>query len=200
MCERGQIAANEVLWIGDTWIDYPGNQTQRVRDLARAAGSLGPDEDYRSAATAAVSLSQIIDQFRSAPAPPVRVLLMDGGTWETLNSSGSPDVIAGVLATFERFLADLATEGVVEHVVYMLVPELPPIFGVAELRPGLMAACEASTVPCHFLDLQPFWAATADDQGRSEYTDSSGIQASELGANLIGEQIWSIMQENCIAQ
>jgi hypothetical protein len=57
-----------------------------------------------------------------------------------------------------------------------------------------MAACEASVVPCHFLDLQPLW------QGRSELTAPDGIQPSELGAMLIGSEIWSIMVNNCIAQ
>jgi hypothetical protein len=47
-------------------------------------------------------------------------------------------------------------------------------------------------VPCHFLDLQPRWA------GHPEYSD--GIQASSAGASVIADSIWSIMQDECIAQ
>jgi hypothetical protein len=36
--------------------------------------------------------------------------------------------------------------------------------------------------------------------GHPEYTDGSGIQASEAGATVIAEEIWRIMQDNCIAQ
>jgi hypothetical protein len=57
-----------------------------------------------------------------------------------------------------------------------------------------MDSCEQSAVPCHFLDLDPLW------QGHPEYTDGSGVQASEAGAIVIADQIWAIMEANCIAQ
>jgi hypothetical protein len=50
-------------------------------------------------------------------------------------------------------------------------------------------------VPCHFLDLEPLWT------NHPEYTDSTNnIQASEAGAIVIADQIWKLMQDNCIAQ
>jgi hypothetical protein len=49
-------------------------------------------------------------------------------------------------------------------------------------------------VPCHFLDLQPFWL------GHSEYTAAGEILASEAGAQVIADSIWAIMQDNCIVQ
>jgi hypothetical protein len=55
-----------------------------------------------------------------------------------------------------------------------------------------MDSCEQSAVPCHFLDLEPLW------QGHPEYT--AGIQASEAGAIVIADEIWAIMEGNCIAQ
>jgi hypothetical protein len=186
-----------VLWIGDTWILLPGTQTRRVRDLARAAGSLAPDQDYvNRASSLAPPLSAIVNQYetRQAGTTKVKVLLMDGGTVDTIQSGGSPASVTAVVAEFRAFLAQVASDGTVEHVVYFLQPELPAIDGVAALRPGLTAACDESTVPCYFLDLQPFWV------GHPEYTDGSGIQASEAGATVIAEEIWKIMQDNCIAQ
>jgi hypothetical protein len=53
-------------------------------------------------------------------------------------------------------------------------------------------ACEASAVPCYFLDLQPFFT------GHPEYVD--GIQATDAGAVVQGDAIWNVMQQNCIAQ
>jgi hypothetical protein len=91
-------------------------------------------------------------------------------------------------------LDEVASDGTVEHIVYFLYPELPTIAGVAALRPGMQAACAASTVPCHFLDLQPLW------EGHPEYTGGDTIHPSQAGGNVIAESIWAIMQENCIAQ
>lgn len=195
-CPHGQVNASEVLWIGDSWIIIPGNQHTRVRDLARTSGAIGMNDDYVVAAAAASTLSRIVDQYDSQEAgyTKVKVIIMDGGTWDTYLSSGSDASITKVRNTFEQFLAKVASDGTVEHIVYYLVPELTTVPGIAELRPHLQQACAESTVPCHFLDLQPLWA------GHPDYTASDGIQASEAGAAVIADAIWSIMRENCIAQ
>ena len=52
----------------------------------------------------------------------------------------------------------------------------------------------ASTVPCHFIDLQPLWS------GHPEYTDGSGILPTDAGAGVLADAIWSVMQQDCIAQ
>jgi hypothetical protein len=185
-----------VLWIGDTWILIPGTQHERVREHAFMAGILGPDEDYENRAEPSTFLSDIVGQYEAQQAGPtkVKVLLMDGGTFDTIMAGGSAASVTAVASEFEQFLTKVASDGTVEHVVYFLMPELPMISGVAELRPLLRAACSASTVPCHFLDLQPFW------EGNPGYTDGSGFQASVAGATVIADEIWKIMQQNCIAQ
>ncbi|MGD0838660.1 MAG: hypothetical protein ABSB49_18645 [Polyangia bacterium] len=94
--------------------------------------------------------------------------------------------------TFTQHLAKVASDGTVQHIVYFLYPELQTIPGVAALRPGVQQACKDSLTPCDFLDLQPLWAP--------EYTAADGIDASDAGASLIANQIWTIMQRNCIAQ
>jgi len=189
-----------VLWIGDTWIQIPGTQHTRVRDLARAAGTIGSDEDYANEAAAATDMAAIRKQYRmrQSGTTKVKVLLMDGGTWDPIAAQARGDPIAPAIdqciSTFQDFLAETASDGTVGHIVYFLVPELPTVPGVATMRPRLQQACADSAVPCHFLDLQPLW------QGHPEYTAPDGIQASEAGARVIADSIWSIMQNNCIAQ
>lgn len=195
-CERGATSPDEVLWIGDSWVTIPGLQHERVRDLARAAGALGKNSDYANLAAPATTISDITAQYssREAGGIKVRVLIMDGGTWDTLTANGSATSVSRAVAGFKDLLAKVASDGTVEHIVYYLMPELPSIPGVAALRPELTRACAESSVPCHFLDLQPLWS------GHPEYTASDGIQASEAGATVIGDQIWAIMRAQCIAQ
>lgn len=195
-CTSGGVAADEVVWIGDSWLKIPGVQQTRVEELARQAGALQADEEYVSLATEASDLAAVVRQYetRKAGLPP-KVLIMDGGTWDTIFPSGSEDPVPRVVADFIDFLALVESDGSVQHIIYMLVPELPTIPGVAELRPGLLDACNDSAVPCHFLDLQPLW------EGNPDYTSMpDGIQASVQGATVIADEIWSIMQRECIAQ
>lgn len=199
-CASGRVLASEVLWIGDSWIQIPGTQHTRVRDLARATGAIGPSEDYANEAAPATDMAAIAQQYRTqqSGATKVKVLLMDGGTWDPIAAQmmGDPigPAIDNAVSTFAAFLTEVASNGTVEHVVYFLMPELPTIPGVATMRPLLQQACASSVVPCHFLDLQPLWL------GHPEYTARDGIQASEVGARVIADSIWAIMQSNCIAQ
>ena len=200
-CPRAQILASEVLWIGDSWIQIPnGTQHNRVRDLARAAGAIGPNEDYVDLAAPAMFMTDIANQYamQESGGTKVKVLLMDGGTWDPIAAQMSgasvPDAINHSVSAFQKFLAQVASDGTVQHIVYFLVPELSTVPGVATMRPLLQQACADSAVPCHFLDLQPLW------MGHPEYTAPDGIQASVAGATLIGDSIWSIMRQNCIVQ
>lgn len=202
ICEHGQVAANEVLWIGDSWIIDPGTQRSTVRDLARAAGTIGDNEEYPSSAMAAAPMSQIAQQYdaRESGTPKVKVLLMDGGTWDPIAAqmagTSIPDAIDTSIQTFVQFLAKVASDGTVEHIVYFLVPELMNIPGVAEMRPRLRQACESSSVPCHFIDLQDVWR-----QGDlKKLTAINGFQASPDGGIAIGQAVWATMRSSCIAQ
>jgi hypothetical protein len=199
-CSASPVLASEVLWIGDTWIQIPGTQHTRVRDLARAAGTIGPNEDYANEAAAATDMAAIAQQYRTqqSGSTKVKVVLMDGGTWDPIAAQAKGEPIGPAIDTaindFQAFLSEVASDGTVEHIVYFLVPELATVPGVATMRPRLQQACVDSAVPCHFLDLQPLWL------GHPEYTAPDGIQASEAGARVIADSIWSIMQDNCIAQ
>jgi len=135
---------------------------------------------------------------RESGATKVKVLLMDGGTWDPIAAQMSGGSVATAiensLSTFQQFLAKVASDGTVEQIVYFLVPELATIPGVATMRPRLQQACTGSAVPCYFIDLQPYWS------GHPEFTAADGIQSSEAGALLIGNLIWATLVDNCIAQ
>src|SRR5262245_31302080 len=175
----------------------PGSQLTRVRDLARAAAAIGPNEDYVNVAAPGTTMSAIANQYdtREMGATKVKVLLMDGGTWDTIQGNGSDASVTAAATAFNQFLAKVASDGTVEHVVYFLPPELSGIPGVAALRPLVQQACTPSVVPpCHFLDLQPLWA------NHPEYTAPGNVFASDAGAQVLANAIWAIMQQNCIAQ
>jgi hypothetical protein len=195
-CGSGRVNPNAVVWIGDSWVTVPGVQHTRVRDLARASGAMGPSDDYVVLAAPSTSMSMIADQYstREAGAIPVQVLIMDGGTWDTLTAGGTDSSVAKAVGGFKQLLSKVASDHTVQNIIYFLQPELPSIPGVAALRPQLMQACDESTVPCYFIDLQPLWA------GHPEYTAGDGVQSSTAGATVIADQIWATMREHCIAQ
>jgi len=196
-CTPGSVSANEVLWIGDSWILVTPTTHTHVRDLARTAGVIGPNDDYVVGAVAASPMSAIASQYamREAGATKVKVVIMDGGTWDTIIANGSDASVNSVVMTFGQFLSDVAADGTVQHIVYFLPPELSAIPGVAALRPLLTQACSASTVPCHFLDLQQIWSA------HPEYTDTNlGFLPTDMGSKAVADAIWAVMQQNCIAQ
>jgi hypothetical protein len=195
-CAHAQVAASQVLWIGDSWVLNPGNQHTAVRDSARAAGAIGPSDDYTIAAAAGATMAATAGQYdaQEAGASKVEVVIMDGGTWDTLIANGSAASVTTAADGFNQFLTKVAADGTVAHIVYYLMPELPAIPGVAALRPLVQQACAQSQVRCHFLDLQPLWA------GHPEYTASDGVFASDAGGAALAAAIWSIMQQSCIAQ
>lgn len=199
-CQKGQVAGNEVLWIGDSWIQIPGNQYTIVRDLARAAGALDSGESYVNSAVSGSPIATIINQYTTyqAGSTKVKVLVMDGGGIDVMQQGKSQASVDGVVDKVEAHFAKVATDGTVQHIIYYTYPQLPaagPGRDVGPmLQPGLQAACEASSVPCHYLYLEPLFA------GHPEYIGDDNLHASEVGARVIAEAIWEIMQENCIAQ
>jgi hypothetical protein len=204
-CPSGQILASEVVWIGDSWAFRPGTQHTRLTELARQAGTLALNEDYSfDLPKDGASMADVARQYemRQAGATKIKVLLMDGGTWDpviaNLTGMSVPAAMDDSIANFKAFIAKVENDGTVQHIVYFLMPELPTIPGVAEMRPQLQRTCAESAVPCHFLDLDPLWEMRRNDE--PSYTADDGIQASEKGGTVIAEAIWQIMQDECIAQ
>jgi hypothetical protein len=195
-CAHAQVPANQVLWTGDSWQLVPvGAEAHTdVLAMARTAGAAGLTENYAVAAAPATTMAQIAAQYTSqeATATKVKVLIMDGGTWDTITNN-SATTVNDVATTFNDLLSTVATDGTVTDVIYFLMPDLIP--GVTALRPLLEQDCAASPVRCHFLDLQQFWTNPTD------YTTSTNPPVPTAdGALVIAQQIWAIMQASCIAQ
>jgi len=198
-CAHAQVPASEVVWIGDSWVTVPGNQVTGVEDKARAANAIGPSDVYTVDAANGTVMTQIAAQYtaQEATATKAKVVIMDGGTLDTIMSNGSSASVTKVEATFMQLLGTMASDGTVTDVIYFLVPDLTTIPGVTALQPLLQADCAASAVVrCHFIDLRQPWS------GHPEYTNTvSGVSfPSEAGAGVIADAIWSVMQQNCIAQ
>jgi hypothetical protein len=197
-CAHAQTSANEVLWIGDSWILVPGVQHTRVRELAIEAQAIAPGDDFPMSATGGAYMTDIANQYsaRQAGATKVKVLIMDGGTWDTIKANGAAATVTGVVSTFSQLLATVADDGTVQHVIYFLPPELATIPGVAALRLPLQQACAQSKVACHFIDLKDRWT------GHPEYTvTSAGIPIpTDAGGAAIADEIWKVMQQSCIVQ
>jgi hypothetical protein len=197
-CPHAQVPANEVLWIGDSWVLVPNGEPHTdVRDLARAAGAIGPTDDYTIGAVAATTMTQIAAQYSAQESTGTmpKVLIMDGGTWDTITNGTAAATINGVASAFTQLLSTVANDGTVTAVIYFLVPELSNIPGVSTLHPLLQQACTASTVPCYFIDLQPIWS------GHSEYSTTTAPPVpTSAGATAMADAIWAAMQAHCVAQ
>jgi hypothetical protein len=179
-----------------------GQQHTRVRDLARATGAIGPNDDYVVGAAAATTMSMIASQYdtQEASATKVKVLIVDGGTWDTIqaNNSGGAAAVPGAATSaanaFSQLLTNVASDGTVQQIIYFLPPEIQTIPGVADLRPLVSQACQQSSVPCHFLDLNMLFS------GHPEYIGAGNFLPTDAGAVVLGDAIWALMQQYCIAQ
>jgi hypothetical protein len=191
-CPPDEVAPGEVALIGDAWIRIPAS---RISEKARAAGTIGQDDAFVNLAADGVPIASIVDQYNTRQSrSPVRVLIMNGGGIDLIGGGGSQATVDQVVATLTQHLEQVASDGTVRHVIYSLCPEISSTPGVADLRPGMEASCSASAVPCYFLDLQPLW------EGHPEYNGIEDIIPTDTGADVIAEAIWTIMEENCIAQ
>ncbi len=192
-CSKGQVAPDEVAFIGDSWIELPGSQTRHLYELARAAGVLPQGETYDDRSVSGSPLANIIGQYRDNRN--IKVLIMDGGGIDLFNG-GTQAQVDAVVTRFEDFLDEVATDGNVEHIIYYLYPAIPGVPGKLSqiMKPGMPNACAASTVPCHFVELAPLFA------GKPELIGGDTIHPSEAGGNVIAEAVWKVMQDNCIAQ
>jgi hypothetical protein len=198
-CPHVQVPAGQVLWIGDSWQLLPAGQEAHtlVQSMARAAGAIGQNDVYTVKAAAASTIVAIEEQYitQEAANGNVKVVIMDGGTWDTINNNANSTelsaTVTAVINNFTELLSTVASNQTVTDVVYFLMPSDVP--GVDELRPGLEAACTSSAVPCHFIDLQTSWSAGDDTGGTIPVPTAAG-------AAIIAQQIWATMQAHCIAQ
>jgi hypothetical protein len=208
VCAHGDVAANQVLMIGDSFFASSHQITAYLEDSARRAGALATGERYRDNSrltenTLALIGHGVTDQYLAGRAEAaVRVVVMNGGGADLLLGScdtldASCPLLSDAAAAAGELLAQMATDGVL-HVVYAFYPD-PVDTGLrAEmdaLRPLIQGACEASAVACHWLDLRADFA----DQ-YAAYVMPDGINPTAAGSQASARAIWAIMQRNCAAQ
>jgi len=98
-----------------------------------------------------------------------------------------------VVKKFNEFLAKVKTDGYVQHIIYSLYPVIPSTRNLnVNMKPGFSAACMASAVDCHLVDLEPLFMG--------KHFASDNTHPDVPGGVIIGDAWWKAMQENCIAQ
>jgi hypothetical protein len=208
-CVRGQIGANEVLFIGDSFIATSHQIAVDVVDLARRAGSLAATDQYRDNSSLignslALATPSIADQYTTGQTDsPVKVVIMNGGGADVLaGTCASPPTancqsLVSAAAAVAQLLSQMAQDGV-QNVVYFFYPD--PVDAALQakmdlLRPLVQDACTSSPVPCHWLDLRPTFAGHYAD-----YVLPDGMNPTDVGSAATASAIWTTMQQNCIAQ
>lgn len=212
-CPRGEVAADEVVVLGDVFLaDH--QITTNLEGLARNAEALGSDESYRDYSSStenvlSIGNSLLKNRYAAAQAEsPVKVVIMDAGGPDLLMGScgttPTPDcqLMVDVVAAAEELLAQMADDGV-EHVVWFYYPDPSDEAlraKVQTLRPLAQEICESSTVqnamPCHWLDLRDTFNV---DDHYDEYMQTDFV-ATEAGARAAASAIWSAMESDCVAQ
>ena len=199
---HAQVNADEVLWIGDSWILIPGSQHTRVRDSARVAGAIGPNDDYVIGAAPATTMAAIANQYAAQEAGATKVKVADHGRGHVGHDRGDElgqfgdASVSSAASAFSQFLAQVASDGTVEHIIYFLTPELSGIPGVAALRPLAAAGLrrEHGAVPL------PRPAAALGRPPRIHRARRHPRSDRRRRASPSRDAIWALMQQRCIAQ
>ncbi len=201
-CQKGLVAGNEVLVIGDSFIAINHAITNEVERLARAAGALEQNENYQDKSVSGTTLAnnQIPSQYTGAVNQgPIKVVLMNGGGNDCLLNNNPDAAVTAGTSLFQTM-----AENDTEHVVYFFYPDTQGSYGAGtslrkcldEERPQMKALCDGLTAPqCHFIDLRPVF-----EGHYPEYMQGDGIHPTTEGGNAVGQAVWAVMQEHCIAQ
>ncbi len=195
-CVTGQIAASEVILMGDSFYAIsPQRIQQRLEENARNASALEAGESYRNVATSGQPFGIVAEEYDAALlGGPVKVVVMNGGAVDCMSDS-----CPSCPGMFEALLAEMAAGGV-EDVIYTRYPEpgIPPGSSTSlkdrldTLMPLMEQVCAAATgLRCHWVDLRPVWQNGDTDDG---------AHPNESGGEHCGDAIWARMVEECMAQ
>lgn len=207
-CPSSEVGGDEVVVLGDVFVAQTGEVSAELEALAREAGALSSNENYRDYSSTTINSltvanALLLDRFDEAAAEsPVKVVVMDGGGSDLLLKSCSaapaPDcqLMLDIVSGAEQLLDQMAGDGV-EDVVWFYYPDPMDSELLAELdvlQPLLEDVCATSPVPCHFVDLQETFAGHYDDYMETDFVPTTA------GAEAAATAIWSAMEEACIAQ
>jgi hypothetical protein len=208
VCAHGNVPANEVLLIGDSFFASGHQITAYLEDAARSGAALSAGERYRDNSrltenALALGGNGIAAQYAAGVAEAaVQVVIMNGGGADVLlGSCDTPDascpVIAEAAAAADELLSELATDGT-RHVVYAFYPDPVDTNVRAKmdaLRPLVETACQSAGPACHWLDLRAIFAGHY-----AEYIQPDGLNPTAEGARATAQAIWAVMQQSCLAQ
>jgi hypothetical protein len=192
-CPHVQMKGTDICTIGDSWIQIPGNQVTTLEDHMHMAGVIPATDHFDRREVSGSTLSSIIGTYNNKPMN-CKILVMDGGGIDLFNTAaGDQAAIAPVVQKFRDFLQKVKTDGFVQHIIYSLYPVIPstPNLNV-NMKPGFSAACAASVVDCHLVDLEPLFQGQHFGSDRTHPDNAGGV--------IIGDAWWKAMQNNCIAQ
>lgn len=214
-CQRGVVAGDAVVWIGDSYPDSGNGGIQRyAEERLRTAGALDADEHYRRYYQGGTRMAngEIPGQYDDAKQENAAIdtVIMIGGGNDILignpacvndpppGNQSCVDTVNEVVAAVRALATKLQTDGVA-HVVYYFYPRTPlgrSKESVDYAAPLAKAVCEEFVSPlrCHFIDTRDSF------EGHAEYFQVDGIHPTDAGQRVIGELIAGTMSSDCIAQ
>jgi len=180
--------------IGDSWIAIPGSQVTTLENHLKTAGVIPSGDHFDRREVSGTTLSAFVNTYTSKPSN-CKIIIMDGGGIDLFTTPLDPNstAVTNVVNMFKTFLQKLKTDGYTQHVIYSLYPVIPTTKNLnGNMKPGFSAACAASPVDCHLVDLEPLFMG--------QHFGSDNTHPDATGATIIGDAWWKAMQDNCIAQ
>lgn len=192
-CPHVQMRGTDVCTIGDSWIQLQGNQVTTLEDHMVAAGVIPKGDHFDRREVSGSTLDAIIKTYTNKPSN-CKLLVMDGGGIDLFSTpAGQQSAIDPVVQKFKDFLVKVKSDGYVQHIIYSLYPVIPTTPNLNKnMGPGFTAACAASAVDCHVVDLEPLF--------QGQHFASDRTHADVAGGVIIGDAWWKAMQQYCIAQ
>ena len=193
-CPHVQLKGTDICTIGDSWIQITGDQVTTLENHMKAAGVIPQGDHFDRREVSGSTLASIVGTYNNKPTN-CKILVMDGGGIDLFSTPLDPNssAVTAVVNAFKAFLSKVQSDGYTQHIIYSLYPVIPSTKNLnANMGPGYTAACNASAVDCHLVDLEPLF------QGQHFGTDQTHADAT--GSKLIGDAWWKAMQDNCIAQ
>jgi hypothetical protein len=203
-CPQPHLAADQVLFLGETFIALTRAIPHFVAEQARESGANATTPKYRDGSLSAAELTTgaVLEQYRQANREsPAKLVVMNAGSNDLLFggrcANGRDARCAEVVTATAALFAEMA-EGGVADVVFFFYPE-PSGIGARikpaldTLRPELQSLCETTALlRCHWLDLRPVF------EGHPEYIGGDGMYPTLAGSRRVATAIWDRLSQTCL--
>jgi hypothetical protein len=206
-CSGNSYITSDYVLLGDLFLADSGAVKANLEDILISVGSLPTGanlRDYSSGLIGAFGTSDdLFSQYDAAKADgPARVVILNaGGADVLLDCDTDAAELCPTLQTAADGMADLLTEMAVdgvEHVVLFYYPRpddmsLEERFDLLEVE--FSRLCAASTVPCHFVPLAPYF-----EENRADLLTSMGLLPTEAGAEITAGRLFEALKNECIVE